>query len=316
MASPDKATLARLRGLRRFAIAITALNVLGHTVLGFEQSDAQPVFAVLTAYCLELLLEYVDARSRRQPPAFLANGLRGFIDFLLPAHITGLAVGMLLYANDRIMPFVFASGIAICSKALFRVDTERGPRHFLNPSNFGITATLLLFPAVGIAPPYMFTEGLGPVASVVLPLLIIATGTLLNAKITRRIPLILAWLGGFVLQALLRSWAHDDFLSTVNAMSGVAFILFTFYMVTDPATTPTKKRSQVIFGLSVAMTYGALVMLHVVFGLFFSLTLVCMGRGSLLVIERLRMRAASKPLAVPVVAALSGESRELVKAGH
>ncbi|NEQ87997.1 MAG: enediyne biosynthesis protein UnbU, partial [Moorea sp. SIO2I5] len=32
----------RLGGLRRFAIAITVLNLLGHTVLGFEQSWAQP----------------------------------------------------------------------------------------------------------------------------------------------------------------------------------------------------------------------------------------------------------------------------------
>ncbi|MDB9427884.1 hypothetical protein PJW00_09835 [Microcystis aeruginosa LE3] len=30
----------RLAGLRRFAIAITFLNILGHTGLGFEQSSA------------------------------------------------------------------------------------------------------------------------------------------------------------------------------------------------------------------------------------------------------------------------------------
>ncbi|HBL25338.1 MAG TPA: enediyne biosynthesis protein UnbU, partial [Acidobacteria bacterium] len=32
----------RLTALRRFAIAITTLNVLGHTVLGFEQAWATP----------------------------------------------------------------------------------------------------------------------------------------------------------------------------------------------------------------------------------------------------------------------------------
>jgi hypothetical protein len=40
----------RLPALRRFAVAITLLNVFGHTVLGFEQSWAQPLAALVTAY--------------------------------------------------------------------------------------------------------------------------------------------------------------------------------------------------------------------------------------------------------------------------
>jgi hypothetical protein len=42
----------RLGGLRRFAIAISILNILGHTVLGFEQSWAQPLVALATASVL------------------------------------------------------------------------------------------------------------------------------------------------------------------------------------------------------------------------------------------------------------------------
>ena len=34
-------------------------------------------------------------------------------------------------------------------------------------------------------------------------------------------------------------------------MSGVAFILYTFYMVTDPPTTPGTTRNQIFFGASV-----------------------------------------------------------------
>jgi hypothetical protein len=62
-------------------------------------------------------------------------------------------------------------------------------------------------------------------------------------------------------------------------MTGVAFILYTFYMVTDPATTPASTRAQVAFGLAVAVTYSLLMIFHVVFGLFFALTIVCAGRG-------------------------------------
>ena len=124
----------RLAALRRFAIAITVLNVAGHTVLGFEQSWAQPVFSLLTTYSIELLLEYLQSKSDGRRPRFLQGGLVGFIDFMLPAHITGLAVAMLLYANDRIIPVIFASGVAVCSKAIFSVRQPYGSRHFFNPS--------------------------------------------------------------------------------------------------------------------------------------------------------------------------------------
>ena len=77
----------------------------------------------------------------------------------------------------------------------------------------------------------------------------------------------------------------------VMPMTGVAFLLYTFYMVTDPATTPAAPRHQVVFGLSVAAAYGLLMALHVVFGLFFSLTAVTTVRGvGLLVAERSRRR--------------------------
>src|SRR3954451_20836543 len=89
----------RLGALRRFATAITVLNVLGHTVLGFEQSLATPVTAVLVAYATEILLEVIEARRLGRKPRFLGPG-SAFVDFLLSAHITGLAVGMPLYANE------------------------------------------------------------------------------------------------------------------------------------------------------------------------------------------------------------------------
>src|ERR1700755_1564260 len=89
----------RLGGLRRFAIAISILNILGHTVLGFEQSWAQPLVALATGYSLELLFELLNCWSTGQKPAFTGGGPMKFIDFLLPAHISALAVGMLTYAN-------------------------------------------------------------------------------------------------------------------------------------------------------------------------------------------------------------------------
>jgi hypothetical protein len=291
--SANEARADRLGGLRRFAIAITVLNILGHTFFGFEQSFAQPVVAVLSAYSVELLLELIDARLNHRAVRFMGGGARRFVEFLLSAHITGLACAMLLYANERLGPVIFASVVAICSKCSLRVPAERGTRHFFNPSNFGITITLLVFSWVSVAPPYQFTENMIGVGDWILPAVIVCTGTFLNARFTHRLPLIAAWLGGFVAQAALRSLFLDTPLEAgLIPMTGVAFILYTFYMVTDPATTPAGRREQIAFGISVAAVYGVLMVAHVVFGLFFALTIVCAVRGlSIYAMQWVRGRA-------------------------
>jgi len=272
----------RLGGLRRFAVAITVLNVLGHTVLGFEQSWASPLAGLASAYFTELLLEWLDARAGGRAPRY-RGGFRRLVDFLLSAHITGLATAMLLYANERLLPIAFAAAVAIASKSCLRIRMGESSRHFLNPSNFGISITLLLFPWVGIAPPYHFTENLYGIADWVLPAIIVTTGSLLNARFTNRLPVIAGWLGGFFCQAAVRAmWFDTPIAAGLLPMTGVAFLLFTFYMVTDPATTPAAVRAQVTFGASVAAVYGALLLLHIVFGLFFALSLVSLVRGTAL----------------------------------
>lgn len=270
----------RLGGLRRFAVAITVLNILGHTFFGFEQSLAQPFVALAAAYSMEILLELASAWSQRRKSLLAGCDTRGLIDFLLPAHITALACAMLLYSNERLLPVVFATAVAIGSKAVFRAAVGKGRRHFFNPSNFGITVTLLLFPWVGIAPPYHFTENLDRFGDWLLPAVIIITGTVLNTRFTHKLPLIAAWLGGFIAQAVIRNLLFGSPLAaSLLPMTGMAFILYTFYMVTDPATTPVGKWTQVAFGAGVAATYGLLLVMNIVFGLFFALTIVCALRG-------------------------------------
>ena len=312
----------RLVALRRFAGAITLLNVLGHTWFGFEQSWAQPLAAVLAGYLTELLLETLDARSRGTAPRF-AGSAGTLFHFLLPAHITGLACSMLLYANERIAPVVFAVVVGIAVKYLFRPPVGRGRRHFFNPSNTGIVATLLCFPWVGIAPPYMFTENLFGWADWALPAVIVGSGSFLNLKLTRKMPLILAWLGGFAAQAVVRAALFGTpFVAGLLPMTGVAFLLFTFYMVTDPATTPVAPRRQVAFGLGVAAAYAGLMAAHVVFGLFFALAIVCSLRGlALYAAAWWRARAtageaAGVRSAVPEAAIAAGAARSIVGPGR
>lgn len=273
----------RLGGLRRFAAAISILNVLGHTWFGFEQSWAVPLVAIAAAYATELLLEIVDAAMSHRAYRFSGGGAR-VVDFFLSAHISGLAVGMLLYSNARLAPVIFAAVTAVASKKLLRIPAGSGSCHVMNPSNLGITATLLLFPWVGIAPPYQFTENLGALGDWLLPAIVVTSGTFLNYRYTHRVPLIAAWLLGFLAQAVLRGLASDSGVSATLGSSlvpvtGLAFVLFTYYMVTDPATTPEGTAAQIVFGASVAAVYGLLVSVHIVFGLFFALSIVSAARG-------------------------------------
>jgi hypothetical protein len=278
----------RLGGLSRFAAAITILNFAGHLFLGFEQPWIVPFVALGAAYGTELIGESLDALAQGRRPRFQGSAV-DLIKFLLSAHITGLATGMLLYACDALWSVAFAASLAVASKYIFRVGLGCGPdgrqqtRHVLNPSNFGITATLLLFPTVGIAPPYQFTENTSGLVDLALPLVIVGTGSYLNSKATGRIPLIIAWVTAFAAQALVRSAMHGTpWNAGLMPMTGFAFILFTFYMITDPATSPAKKPRQVAFGCAVALGYAAFMELHIVFGLFYALTAVTAARGCFL----------------------------------
>jgi hypothetical protein len=278
---PDTAARdPRYLALRNFAISMSIFNILGYTLLGFEQPWLWPLLAVATGYCAELLLETVTARAEGRRPGFVGRGFRGLWTFLLPAHITSLAVNMLLYGNSQIWPILFGVLVGIGQKAIFRAPIRGRMRHFMNPSNLGITAALLAFPWVNIAPPYHFTENLPGVFRLFVPMIIVTAGTVLNAQLTKKLPLIIGWVGAFVLQALVR-WALFDVavLSALAVMTGVAFVLFTNYMITDPGTTPVAGRAQFMFGSSVGVVYGVLMVFNVVYTLFFAVTIVCLARG-------------------------------------
>lgn len=271
----------RIAALRRFAVSITVFNVLGYLWLGFEQPWLWPFMAVAVAYATELLMEALSAWAQRRPPAFRGGGVRGLADYLLPAHITGLAVNMLLYANDRAMVVIFAVVVAVAQKTILRAGINGKWRHFMNPSNFGITVSLLLFPWISIAPPYEFTERVGTAVSWIIPLVILISGTVLNAMLTKKMPLIAGWMAAFAAQAVIRHFLFGTaWVSALVVMTGIAFVLFTNYMITDPGSTPFGRRQQVAFGAGTGIVYGVLMAFHVVYGLFFAVTIVCAVRGA------------------------------------
>lgn len=277
---PNKNPKLRLIALWYFTTLMIIWNVVGHTVLGFEQSWATPLTAIATAISVSMLFDWIDARSRDRELRF-TGGVGNFLNFLPACLIPGFACGMLLYANERLWPVIFAVVLSIGSKLVLRAPVGNGhSQHIFNPSNFGVAATLVLFPEVGFAPPYHFTENTTGLWDWVVPMVVLTTGIIIHALFTGRLPLVAAWVGGFILQAMVRAKIFGTpFFVPLMPMTSAAFILFTLYMIPDPATTPLKPARQALFGFSVAMVYAVLQVLHLVFGLFFALVAVCAVRG-------------------------------------
>jgi hypothetical protein len=271
----------RYIALRNFAMSISAFNIFGYTLLGFEQPWTWPIFAVLVGYSTEIVFELISAWAERRRPRFLGNGVRGVYEFLLPAHITAIAVNMLVYANNQFWPVAFGVIVGVGAKHILRAPIAGRMRHYMNPSNFGITAVLVVFSAwVSLAPPYEFSENANTYFRVMIPVIIATAGTVINAVLTKKVSLIVGWMGGFAIQAFVRHWIWDVSLySALGPMTGIAFILFTNYMITDPGTTPFRGRNQFMFGASVAGVYGILMVFNVVYTMFFAVCIVCLLRG-------------------------------------
>jgi hypothetical protein len=277
---PQRSALRRYFALWYFTTLLIVWNLLGHLFLGFEQSHVQPLVGLATAISLQFLLEWIDARASNRKPRFAGSWVE-LVNFLPPAIIPGLAVTMLLYPNDRLMPVIFGVGLAICSKVMFRAPVADGKtQHIFNPSNLGIVATLLLFPSIGVAPPYHFTENLTGMWHWALPGFVLATGIVVHALFTGRLTLVLTWLVAFIIQGQLRSWYFGtSWIVPLTPMTSAAFMVFTLYMIPDPATTPVKPLRQALFGIAIAAVYGVLLVEHVVYGLFLALAIVCATRG-------------------------------------
>lgn len=275
-------------GLRMSATLATVFTILGHTVFGFEQSAAQVVVALVTGYTCAFLFEWVDSRANGVPPGFAGGGARKCIDFLLSAHMTSITLSFLLYFNERLWIVAFAVAIAIGSKYVLRVRQNGRLQHFMNPSNFAIAVVLLTYQWTGVLP-WSYTVNLHGVFDWLVPLIIVGLGMRLNILFTGRIPTVASWVGTFLVLATVRAWIQGTAVAgELVVLTGIPMVLFTFYMITDPQTSPSRLQSQILFGSGIALAYSLLLALHVQYTMFYSVTAVCGIRGLWLTAASLR----------------------------
>src|SRR6185295_16572188 len=102
------------------------------------------------------------------------------------------------------------------------------------------------------------------------------------------------WVIAFALQGVIRCFVNDlPLVVGLIPMTGVSFVLFTFYMITDPGATPSSWRQQVVFGAATAFVYCLLVISHIGFAFFYALLIVSFARGVILHVNNWRL--AAKP---------------------
>lgn len=174
----------------------------------------------------------------------LAIRFAGFpMDSLKSALITGLGLSLLMKANDPWL-FLFAALLAIGMKFLTKVNGK----HVWNPANFGIVAAAFLSGDAWISP--------GQWGSSALIIFIVGTAGLAVLSNIKRLETGLAFLITFAALEYIRTvlylgWEHDVFLLKLTNGS---LWLFSFFMITDPMTTPNHRKLRIGW----AMIVGAI----------------------------------------------------------
>ena len=159
---------------------------------------------------------------------------------LLSPIITSFGLTLLLRAGAWWVP-PLAGILAIGSKYALRI---RG-RHFFNPANFGLCCLMLLTPSAWCSPTQWGEHGL-------LLLWIFALG-LAVAHRAFRADVSLAFLVSWI---VLRT-ARVHFLGQrpevlFHQLTSGSLLLFTFFMISDPKTTPRHRGARIAFAAIVA----------------------------------------------------------------
>ncbi len=183
------------------------------------------------------------------------------------ALITGLSLCLLLRANE-VWPFVAAAFIGTGSKFALR----RGGRHVFNPANIGIVAMIAFS---GAAWTSTGEWGSGPAFA----MLIAALGTIVCWRASR-LDAALIYLGVYAALVLARAlYLGDPLTIPALRLSHGALILFAFFMISDPKTTPDDPRERAAFvALAALIAYGLQYHFFISDGIFYAPFLLALFR--------------------------------------
>jgi len=215
-------------------------------------ADARHYQIAALAVLLVFNIAYLDLGARMLPSAFaLASALGAQIacsriwklpqiDLRSPL-ITGLSLGLLLRADE---PWVYAAAgvIAISSKFLLRIDGK----HLWNPAGLAIVVLLFGTDHVWISP--------GQWGASIWFASLLAFLAILVLQAARRADISLFFLGAHAALLLGRAlWLGDPLAIPLHQLESGSLLLFAFFMISDPRTTPDARLGRLLLALAVAL---------------------------------------------------------------
>lgn len=211
-------------------LVLASLLVYGVTRLDLEIRPGRAIALLGTA----LLTQWVCTRLWRLP-AFDPRS----------ALISGLSLCLLLRTNSMALA-VTAAVVTIASKFILRV---RG-KHVFNPTNFGIVALMLATGgAVWVSPGQWGSAAF-------FGFLIACLGGLVVNRAARS-DVTYAFLAFYLAILFGRAlWLGQPMAIPLHQVESGAFLIFTFFMISDPKTTPDSRAGRVLFALLVALGAG------------------------------------------------------------
>lgn len=204
---------------------LSGLLLYGWAALGFDITPARAVLLVAT--CLATQFAWT---RQRQLPAFDARS----------ALISALSLCLLCRANDPRLAAA-AAVIAVSSKFLVRI----GGKHVFNPTNIGIAVMLLVSDGVWVSPGQWGNPAWFAFLMAGLGFLVVTRAA--RADVT------LAFL--FFYAALLAGrsyWLGEPAAIPIHRLQSGALLLFAFFMISDPKTTPDSHAGRMLFAGIVA----------------------------------------------------------------
>ena len=222
--------LSRLRGDARIYQIATLASLLAYGMgwLGFDVGGAQVAATLAAALATQAAFDLIEGR----PPA--AINVRS-------AFISGLSLCLLL-RTDHLMLAVAAAFIAIAGKFTVRV----GGKHVFNPTNGGLVAMMLLTDQVWVSP------GQWGDAAFFAFLMACLGGLVVNRA--SRSDVTWAFLAFWIAIVAGRSlWLDEPLAIAWHRLQNGAFLLFAFFMISDPKTTPDSRAGRIVFALLVAL---------------------------------------------------------------
>lgn len=160
------------------------------------------------------------------------------------ALISGLSLCLLLRANS-VWLLVLTAVVTIASKFLLRF---RG-KHIFNPTNFGIVALMLATGQVWVSPGQWGNAAF-------FGFLIACLGGLVVNRAARS-DVTYAFLAFYLAVLFGRAlWLGQPMAIPLHQLQNGAFLIFTFFMISDPKTTPDSRAGRILFALLVALGAG------------------------------------------------------------